>query len=276
MKNLERVRAGHAYFAGAPLLIAHRGGAKLAPENTMEAFQQAVETWSADILETDARLTSDGRVVLVHDATSNRTCDRSGQISQMKWSEIKTLDAGYHFRDIENEISYRGKGVRIPLLEEVLEAFPHTRINVEAKCPEVAGPLLKVINRQNAEGRVLLAAKVEADRKKIDLYEGPWGASRRNIASFWAARHLGLLRFYNPTFDALQVPEIWNGLRVVTPDFVRDAHDLNIPVHVWVVDEEKDIRRLLSWGVDGIQSDRLDILYKVLEDVHSKRFSHAM
>ena len=276
MKNLEIVRAGHAYFAGAPLLIAHRGGAKLAPENTMEAFQQAVETWSADILETDARLTLDGRVVLVHDATSNRTCDRSGQISQMKWSEIKTLDAGYHFRDIENEISYRGKGVRIPLLEEVLEAFPHTRINVEAKCPEVAGPLLKVINRQNAEGRVLLAAKVEADRKKIDLYEGPWGASRRNIASFWAARHLGLLRFYNPTFDALQVPEIWNGLRVVTPDFVRDAHDLNIPVHVWVVDEEKDIRRLLSWGVDGIQSDRLDILYKVLEDVHSKRFSHAM
>ena len=276
MKNLERVRAGHAYFAGAPLLIAHQGGAKLAPENTMEAFQQAVETWSADILETDARLTLDGRVVLVHDATSNRTCDRSGQISQMKWSEIKTLDAGYHFRDIENEISYRGKGVRIPLLEEVLEAFPHTRINVEAKCPEVAGPLLKVINRQNAEGRVLLAAKVEADRKKIDLYEGPWGASRRNIASFWAARHLGLLRFYNPTFDALQVPEIWNGLRVVTPDFVRDAHDLNIPVHVWVVDEEKDIRRLLSWGVDGIQSDRLDILYKVLEDVHSKRFSHAM
>ena len=115
-----------------------------------------------------------------------------------------------------------------------------------------------------------------SDRKKIDLYEGPWGASRRNIASFWAARHLGLLRFYNPTFDALQVPEIWNGLRVVTPDFVRDAHDLNIPVHGWVVDEEKDIRRLLSWGVDGIQSDRLDILYKVLEDVHSKRFSHAM
>ena len=276
MKNLERVRAGHAYFAGAPLLIAHRGGAKLAPENTMEAFQQAVETWSADILETDARLTLDGRVVLVHDATSTRTCDRFGQISQMKWSVIKTLDAGYHFRDIENEISYRGKGVRIPLLEEVLEAFPHTRINVEAKCPEVAGPLLKVINRHNAEGRVLLAAKVEADRKKIDLYEGPWGASRRNIASFWAARHLGLLGFYNPPFDALQVPEIWNGLRVVTPDFVRDAHDLNIPVHVWVVDEEKDIRRLLSWGVDGIQSDRLDILYKVLEDVHSKRFSHAM
>lgn len=276
MKNLERVRAGHAYFAGAPLLIAHRGGAKLAPENTMEAFQQAVETWSADILETDARLTLDGRVVLVHDATSNRTCDKSGQISQMKWSEIKTLDAGYHFRDIKNEISYRGKGVRIPLLEEVLEAFPHTRINVEAKCPEVAGPLLKAINRQNADGRVLLAAKVEADRKKIDLYEGPWGASRRNIASFWAARHLGLLRFYHPTFDALQVPEIWNGLRVVTPDFVKDAHDLNIPVHVWVVDEEEDIRRLLSWGVDGIQSDRLDILYKVLEDVLSKRLSHAV
>ncbi|MBI70494.1 MAG: hypothetical protein CME29_02030 [Gemmatimonadetes bacterium] len=172
MKNLERVRAGHAYFAGAPLLIAHRGGAKLAPENTMEAFQQAVETWSADILETDARLTLDGRVVLVHDATSNRTCDRSGQISQMKWSEIKTLDAGYHFRDIENEISYRGKGVRIPLLEEVLEAFPHTRINVEAKCPEVAGPLLKVINRQNAGGRVLLAAKVEADRKKLIYTKG--------------------------------------------------------------------------------------------------------
>ncbi len=271
MKKLKRERPGHSYFAGAPLLIAHRGGAKLAPENTMEAFQQAVETWGADILETDARLTLDGRVVLIHDSTSNRTCDSPGQIGKMKWSEIRALDAGYHFRDLRGEASYREKGVRVPLLEELLQAFPNMRVNVEAKCPEVAGPLLKIIKENNAEGRVLLAATIETDRRRIDSYDGPWGASRRNIASFWSARHLGLLGFYQPRFDALQVPEIWNGLRVVSPNFVRDAHKLNIPVHVWVVDEEEDIWRLLSWGVDGIQSDRLDILSQVLNNFANKR-----
>lgn len=276
MKDFKRERPGHTYFSGSPLLIAHRGGAKLAPENTMEAFRQAVLTWKADILETDARLTLDGRVILIHDATTLRTCDKNGQISKMKWSEIRDLDAGYHFKDLRNEPSFRGRGVRIPLLEEVLETFPHMRINVEAKCREVAEPLLAVVKRHNAESRVLLAAKVESDRNKIDSYNGPWGASRRDITCFWTARHLGLLRYYRPTFDALQVPEIWNGIRVVTPTFVKDAHELNIPVHVWVVDTEKDVRRLISWGVDGIQSDRLDVLSKVLEDVRNRRPLHVV
>ncbi|HIF37784.1 MAG TPA: glycerophosphodiester phosphodiesterase [Gemmatimonadetes bacterium] len=275
MKHLQRERPGYTYFAGAPLLIAHRGGAKLAPENTMEAFRSAVETWKADILETDARLTQDGRVVLIHDAATDRTCDRSGEINQMKWAEIKDLDAGYHFRDLRNQNSFRGQGVRIPLMEEALETFPNMRINVEAKCPKVAEPLVEIIRRQNAEDRVLLAAKIESDRKKIGSYSGPLGASRRDIAYFWAARHARLLPYFRPTFDALQVPEVWNGIRVVTPDFVKEAHRLNIPVHVWVVDREEDIRRLLSWGVDGIQTDRLDILSRVLKVVVNNRFSHA-
>lgn len=264
------------YFAGPPLLIAHRGGAKMAPENTMEAFRAAVETWGADILETDARLTRDGRVVLIHDATADRTCDRSGVINQMKWSEVNELDAGYNFRNLKNQSSFRGRGARVPLLEEVLETFPGMRINVEAKCPEVAGPLVTVIRRQNAENRVLLAAKIESDRKQIDSYSGPWGASRREIARFWATRHLGLLNYFHPTFDALQVPEFWNGIRVVTPDFVRDAHSFNIPVHVWIVDRAEDIRRLLSWGVDGIQSDRLDVLSSVLKDMVDNKYSHVI
>ena len=275
MKQLQRERPGHTYFAGAPLLIAHRGGAKLAPENTMVAFLAAVQTWGADILETDARLTQDGRVVLIHDAAIDRTCDRSGQINQMKWAEVRNLDAGYHFSDLNNQNSFRGRGVRIPLMEEVLETFPDVRINVEAKCPEVAKPLVEIIRRQNAETRVLLAAKIESDRKKISSYSGPRGASRRDIAHFWSARHLRLLPYFRPTFDALQVPEVWNGIRVVTPGFVKEAHLLNIPVHVWVVDREEDIRRLLSWGVDGIQADRLDILSRVLKAVVKKGSSHA-
>ena len=232
----------------------------------MEAFRVAVETWKADVLETDARLTSDGEVVLIHDSTANRTCDGGGSVAEMPWKRLKALDAGYHFRDLSGETSFRGKGVSIPRFDEVLEAFPDTRLNVETKCGEVARPLAEIIRRHRARSRVLIAAEVEANRRELPGYRGPWGASRRDIALFWGARHLRLTPRFRPRFDVLQVPEVWHGIRVVTPSFVAEAHRLNVAVHVWVVDGEQDMRRLLKWGVDGIQTDRPDVLSRVLAE----------
>ncbi len=231
----------------------------------MEAFRLAVETWGADVLETDARLTSDGEVVLIHDAAVRRTCDGEGTVAEMPWNRLRDLDAGYHFRDLTGETSFRGHGVSIPRFDEVLDAFPDTRVNVETKCTQVARPLAEIVRRHRAQDRVLIAAEVEAHRRDVRGYGGPWGASRRDIALFWSAGHLRLTAWFRARFDVLQVPEVWHGIRVVTPRFVSEAHRLNLAVHVWVVDREQDMNRLLAWGVDGIQTDRPDVLSRVLE-----------
>ncbi len=248
------------------MLVAHRGGAKLAPENTMEAFRRAVDWWGADMLELDVRLTRDGHVVVIHDETVDRTTDGTGEVGSLTLDELRGLDAGYRFVSPEGETSFRGRGVRVPLLSEVLEAFPGMRINAEAKEPQVAAPLAEVIRSHEAEYRTLFAAEFERYRAAVDRYPGPWGASRHHVFWFWLGHRLPGGGLYTPGADILQVPEVWNGLRIVTPRFIREAHDRNLPVHVWTVDDPDDMRRLLGWGVDGIQSDRPDLLAAVLTE----------
>lgn len=246
------------------MLVAHRGGAKLAPENTMAAFRVALDDWEADLLEVDAHLSRDGRVVLIHDDRVDRTCDGHGLVADLRWAELEALDAGFHFEDLEGRKSFRGTGVGIPLLEDVLEAFPNARLNVETKVPYVAGPVVELIRRHGAEHRVLVAAERESARRSVQGYSGPWGASREQVLAFWLRSRVGYFRGYTAPFDLLQVPEFWNGIRVVSRRFVHAAHAVNVPVQVWTVDDGEDMRRLLEWGVDGIQTDRLDVLAEVL------------
>lgn len=261
---LPRCRPGRAYLAGAPLLVAHRGGSKLAPENTMAAFREAVERWGADMLEMDVRLTRDGEVVVIHDETVDRTTDGSGPVFSFTLGELGGLDAGYRFTDPEGNPSFRGRGVTVPRFEDVLLAFPGMRLNVEAKEPRVAAPLVEIVRRHRAESRVLVAAEHEHCRDDVRDYPGPWGASRKHVFWFWALHRLPGGGPYTPGADILQVPEVWKGLHIVTPDFIREAHARNIPVQVWTVDDPADMRRLLDWGVDGIQTDRPDILARVM------------
>lgn len=257
-------RPGRPYLAGAPLFFAHRGGAGLAPENTMEAFRAAVEVWEADALEMDVRLSVDGEVVVIHDATVDRTTDGSGAVAELPWARLRELDAGHRFTDPDGKHAFRGRGVRIPRFEEVLEAFPDTRLNVDAKCPEACPGLVEAVRRHGARDRVLIAAERERHRAAARGYGGPWGASRPQIRRFWILEKVGLANLVPLGADALQVPETWEGRRVVSRDFVEAAHARNVPVHVWTVDDEADMRRLLSWGVDGIQTDRPDRLARVL------------
>jgi glycerophosphoryl diester phosphodiesterase len=246
------------------MLVAHRGGARLAPENTLEAFRDAVECWGADMLELDVRLTADGVVVVIHDETVDRTTDGSGPVSSFTLERLQTLDAGHRFRDLGGQASFRGRGVTVPALEDLMVAFPSVRLNVEAKEARVAGPLAALVRRHGAEPRVLLAAEHEANRTAARGYAGPWGASRRHLYGFWALHRLPGGGPYTPGADVLQVPEVWKGIRIVTPRFIRAAHARNLPVQVWTVDDPDDMRRLLAWGVDGIQTDRPDLLARVL------------
>lgn len=257
-------RPGRPYLAGAPLLIAHRGGAGLAPENTLVAFAGALERWEADILELDVRATRDGRIVVLHDPTVDRTTDGKGLVRDLPWAAVRELDAGYRFRDRDGNHPFRGRGIRIPLLDQVLEAFPRTRLNVELKSGDAARATAKIVGRHGAEERVLIAATYEADRRPLRGYAGPWGASRRQIALFTLLHRAPGGAFHTPLADALQVPLTWRGIPIVTGRFVAEAHRRNIPVHVWTVDDPHQMRRLLALGVDGIQSDRPDLLARAL------------
>lgn len=266
MSVLPRRRPGHPYLAGAPILAAHRGGARLAPENTLEAFRQAVDLWGADMLEMDVRLTADGEVVVIHDETVDRTTDGSGEVARLTWDGLRELDAGARFTDLDGRASFAGKGVGVPRFEAVLEAFPRTRLNVETKCREVARPLVDLIERHGAAHRVLVAAEYEKHRRDVRGYPGPWGASRRNLAPFWYLHRTPLGLLVTPRADAFQVPLTRKGRPFVTPRFVEEAHRRNIPVHVWVVDDPGEMRRLLAMGIDAIQTDRPDLLARVLHD----------
>lgn len=261
-----RLRPGHPYLAGAPLLVAHRGGSGLAPENTLEAFTHALEAWGADVLELDVRATADGEAVVIHDATVDRTTDGTGPVSSFTLAGLQELDAGYRFTDLEGRHSFRERGVRIPRFEDVLTAFPDARLNVELKEPEPAEALVKIVRQHGAQHRVLVASEFERCRRAVRGYRGPWGASRHHVLGFWLLHRVPGGGPYTPGADILQVPEVWKGLRIVTPGFIRAAHARNLPVQVWTVDDPDDMRRLLSWGVDGIQSDRPDLLARVLTE----------
>jgi glycerophosphoryl diester phosphodiesterase len=219
------------------------------------------------MLELDVRTSKDGVVVVFHDAAVDRTTDGTGLLADKTLQELRELDAGYRFLDPGGTAGFRGKGVRIPTFEELLEALPNSRLNVEAKDPVSAVPLVELIRRHGAEQRVLVAAEWEGNRRKVRGYPGPWGASRRDITLFLLLGGGPLGSLFLPRFDALQVPERHKGFRILTPRFLREAHRRNVPVHVWTVDDPAAMRRLLSMGVDGIQTDRPDLLAPILTEM---------
>jgi glycerophosphoryl diester phosphodiesterase len=255
-------RPGHPYLAGAPQLVAHRGGSRIAPENTLVAFRRALAWWDADLLELDVRLSRDGVVVVIHDETVDRTTDGTGRIQDLPYAALAELDAGHRFVAPDGGTPFRGVGVRIPRFEELLEEFPDARLNVECKSADVAAPLKRMVERHGAAHRVLVAAQWEKNREGARGYRGPWGATREQVTRF---RFLPL--GYTPEADVLQVPERFKGIPIVTRGFVARAHRRNLPVQVWVVDDPDDMRRLLALGVDGLQSDRPDLLARVLTEV---------
>lgn len=266
-----RPRAGAPYLAGAPLSIAHRGGAGLAPENTMVAFERAVRWWGADILELDVQPTRDGEVVVLHDDTLNRTTDGVGPVVRRSLAEIQQMDAGFRFStDGGRTFPFRGQGVRVPTLLEVLQAFPGLRINVEIKDGRAQRRVAEVVRQLRAEQRVLIAAGERANRSEFHAYGGALSASEEELRTFYLYHRLRAAALYRPVVDALQLPERYDGLTVVSARFVRDAHAKNLAVHVWTVDNEADMRRLLGWGVDGIISDRPDRLARVLHQLFGR------
>lgn len=264
----------HGALRGGPLLIGHRGAAGLAPENTLPSFREAVERWAVDMVELDVRTTSDGACVVIHDATVDRTTDGTGPVANMTLAELRELDAGYRFRGEAGGEPFVGKGITVPTLDEVLEAFPDTRITVEIKTGSAQHALQDTIRRHHAAERVVVAGMNHRDQALFRGYEGARSASTLEARRFYTLHRLGLGWLAPIGADVFQVPELYpcdgreeeGARRIVTPRFIRDAARRDIPVHVWTVNDPADMRRLLDWGVDGLVTDRPDIGAQVLTE----------
>jgi glycerophosphoryl diester phosphodiesterase len=255
-----------------PLNQAHRGGAGIAPENTRKAFEKALSV-GAGGLELDIHATADGHLVVIHDKRVDRTTDRSGAVGEMTLAEVEELDAGYCFtKDDGRSYPWRGRGVRVPTLQKVYERFEGVPINVEIKEPARPGveeALFDAIQAAGAEDRTLVVSEnFGAIRRFRKVADGrvATGSSKVEIIAFEALRRLRLSSLLRPPYRALQGPEklLWDFLPVVTPAFVRAAHEIGVRVDVWTINEEPSMRRLLGFGVDGIMTDRPDRLGKIL------------
>ena len=264
-----RPRPEHPYFdANRPLVIAHRGGMGLWPENTLYAFREAVRM-GVDVLETDVRATADGALVIFHDDHLARTTDGSGTVETLPLSRLQELDAAYHFStDDGATFPFRGRGIRIPTLAEVFRAFPDTRINLEPKTEraEVAADLCDSIREANRQRTVLVSSfrheTVSAFRAACP--DVATGATPREAVRFYLLSSLRMVGPIRPRADALQVFEFLGPLHVVTPRFVRHALRHNMDVHVWSVNDVGDMKRLLDAGVGGIMTDYPDRLLRLV------------
>lgn len=249
----------HPYFAVAlPHLFGHRGAAGETPENTLPSFQHA---WAAGLryLETDCHATRDGEIVLCHDPSLERTTDGHGPISAHSYAEIEKLDAGYRFSPDGRSHPFRGTGVRILRLSELLDAFPDAHVNLEVKTADapIAAEVVRLVRRAGAERRVLLAAE---EGRVLDLLRAldpgtALGSSREDVIAFFSALDGGTLERFTPLGHALQIPPSAFGRDLVTAEVIAAAERLGLFVHVWTIDEPPEMRRLLALGVHGLMSD---------------------
>ncbi len=248
-----------------PAVIAHRGGSKLRPENTLAAFDHAASL-GVDGLECDVHLSRDGEPVVIHDPTLDRTTDASGPVSALTADELARVDAGYRFGEADG-FPHRGRGIGVPRLSTLLRRHADLPLVVELKGAgiDIVSPVLEVIRDAGAEGRVLfggfeLAVMREARRLAPHI---PTSASRDELKSalIRSRFRLGPRR---SGFVALQVPYRFRGNRILLSPLVRAARRRGFPVHAWIVDEEAEMREILKWGVTGIISDRPDIALSVV------------
>ena len=230
-----------------PIAFAHRGGASDAPENTMPAFQYAVDL-GYRYVETDVQVTADGVLLAFHDFNLKRTCGIDRRVRDMTWAEVQHA---------------RVNGVApIPTLEELLGAWPDLRVNIDCKADSAVDALVSALRRTNALPRVCVGAFSDVRIRKLRAILGPDLCSALGPGGVSQLRYGRMLQTSART---AQVPVRQGTLLVTTPKFVERAHRLGVAVHVWTIDEPTEIERLLDMGVDGIMTDRPTVLRDTLE-----------
>ena len=234
-----------------PIAMAHRGGAlhpdNIGYENSLHAFQNAVDL-GYRYLETDLHATSDGVVIAFHDSKLDRVTDRTGVVAELPWSEVSKAKINGH--------------EPIPRLDELLEHFPDVRFNLDIKAENGLKPAAGVLRAANAIDRVCVSSFCQSRVRRIRKDLGP------RLCTGYGEFEIVLIRFLPFALKSggacLQIPEGYGPLRVLTPGLIKRAHARGKQVHVWTVDDPAAMNRLLDAGVDGIITDRTDVLRDVL------------
>ncbi len=243
---------GHPFFdTDKPIAFAHRGGALEGIENTMPTFAHAVEL-GYGYIETDVHSTADGRCVVVHDPDLNRVCGRPEIIGETTWLGLTRIDLG--------------GGSTVPLLEDVLAAWPEVRFNIDAKSDDVVDTLVETLEHTKAFDRVCLGAF--DSRRLARLRERTAGRTATVLSPGDTMRVLAgskKLPARPKAGDAVQVPVRYKKVHFDTPRFLDHAHSLGLHVHYWTIDDADEMDRLLDLGADGIMTDRPAVLREVLE-----------
>ena len=257
-------------FFDEPFLFGvHRGGAKWRPESTLKTFQEAANTWPGILLESDVRMTADGVVVMLHDATVDRTTNGKGAIADLTWEYVQSLDAGYNFTNDGGEtFPYRGKGYRIPKLDAVLQALPESRFLIEFKDQAgIADAAVAVMQKVKAVDRILVAS---FNPDHMDRAESIEPRLATCFDSNSRPRMVDVLRNgdwlnYEPEDDVfiLNYARI-NRYGITVDDFPR-IQAKGIPIIVYTLDEPEVIGQAIEEGVDGVLTDRPDVMSTVPE-----------
>ncbi|QBK25531.1 glycerophosphodiester phosphodiesterase [Ureibacillus thermophilus] len=261
-------REGKAVLQKSPVVLAHRGGAKLAPEHTMIAFDKAFEL-GVDGFEIDIRLTKDEEIVAFHDETIDRTSDGIGAIRDFTLEELKTFNFAYHYKDEEGNYPYRNEKVDIVTLRELFEKFPNMYINIDIKdSPEtyegslMPSKLWRLIEEYHAENRVVVTSFYSEQVDRFNLYAQnrvALGAGETDVKKAFAAYTSQFRHLYQPKVDVFQLPQKHGRITLDSPKFIAFLNKFNIPVHYWVIDDEEQMKKLLENGAQGIITDRPDI-----------------
>lgn len=247
--------SGGGYFhTPPPRVLAHRGLAIEAPENTLLAFAKALAIGVTHV-ETDVHESSDGVAIVSHDDTLERVAGRNVRVNQLTSIELRRIDLG------------AGQG--FSSLAEAIDAFPDVRFNIDLKSAGAVEPTVKAIRSLNATDRVLVTSFSDA-RRRAAVRGLPGVATSASFGTMakillastlrWRRRAYALLA----SVDAVQLPERWKGVQVITPLLIRMAREAGTEVHAWTINEPDDMVRLLDLGVDGIVTDRADLAIDVV------------
>jgi glycerophosphoryl diester phosphodiesterase len=257
-----------------PLVIAHQGGDGVWPGDTMFAFENAVQI-GADVLEMDAHITKDRQIVLMHDEKVDRTTDGTGLIEDLTLEEIEALDAAYKWStDDGKTFPYRGQGIQVPTLDELFQTFPQMRYVIEIKLTQnpIDQPLCELIRRHNMQEKVVIASFHDEAMQnfRTTCPEVATSASRGEVTAFVLLGKVFLSGWIIPQYESLHPPydpEESMNIPIMTKRFIREAHAKNIAVEPWTVNDPVLMKQYIEWGVDGIMTDRPDLMLDVLQEM---------
>jgi len=255
-----------AFFQrGRPRVFAHRGGAALAPENTLAAFELGLRV-GADGLELDVHLSADGVPVVVHDLALDRTTNANGLVAARTAAELARVDAGWHFAGARGDFPFRGQGLGIPALRDVLLRHRGVPIIIEMKLDteEMGTRVAHEIRAAGAEDTACAAGSGTTSAATVRRILPHVATSACHAEVRLAVyRSWGGWPVKRPPYGGYQVPEHAGRIRIVSPRFIQHAHAAGLAVQVWTVDTEAEMKRLLGWGADGLISNRPDLAVTV-------------